>query len=362
MLLTGATGYLGIHILNDLIVNYSITIICLVRDKNGIKAEQRLRMIYDYYFGQNASDALAGRVTIIPVDITCPNSLDNVTQTGLTVINCAANVKHFSADDDIETVNVESVRNLIAFCLRTKSRIIHISTLSIAGMSVNGFPSTRLSERDFYLGQNYSDNKYVYSKFIAEDLIFAAIHDNGLSAKIMRVGNLSPRSTDGKFQQNYMSNNHMAIYRAYAALGMVPYNVLKAEIEYSPIDEVARAILLLAETPRECVVFHPVNNNKQSLADVLECFKQSGINFRYVDDQSLNSALKQAMDKPEKTLLLRPLIAYNSNLGQQVKNVGYDCDYTTQILRILGHNWSATNHDYISRFVGLLKLLGYFDV
>ena len=91
------------------------------------------------------------RVTAFAAEITKPNTLDVLNDCrGLTVVNCVANVKHFSAGNDIELVNIESVRHLITFCLHTGSRLIHISTTSIAGLSVDGVPGPgiKLTEQD----------------------------------------------------------------------------------------------------------------------------------------------------------------------------------------------------------------------
>lgn len=299
---------------------------------------------------------------MVSADITEIHALDKVERKHLTVINCAANVKHFSSDSDIERVNIESVRNLIDFCLRTDSRIIHISTLSVAGRSVDGFPNALLTENSLYFGQNYTDNKYVYSKFTAEDLLFAAILDKRLSAKIIRVGNLSPRYGDGKFQINFLTNSHMAMYRAYVKLGMVPQVALDVMMEFSPIDEVARAVLLLSETPRDCILFHAVNNHKQSLSDVLYGFEKSGIVIRQVDEVEFHQALNRVIKNQKDFQLLLPLVAYNSSGGHQMKPLGYICDYTNKVLCHLGYHWPAINYNYVSLFVDVLKSLGYFDV
>ena len=43
----------------------------------------------------------------------------------------------------------------------------------------------------------YICNQYVHSKFIAERVVLQAIAENGLSAKVIRVGNLAARAKDG---------------------------------------------------------------------------------------------------------------------------------------------------------------------
>ena len=171
------------------------------------------------------------------------------------MVNCVANVKHFSAGNDIEMVNIESVRHLITFCLRTGSRLIHISTNSIAGISIDDVPGSevKLTEQDLNIGQNIDANKYVYSKYKAEELVLDAIAHHGLNAKIMRVGNLSARQKDGEFQINFNTNNFLAMLRAYVVIGMVPYEALDRRFEFSPIDEVAHAIYRRGRSDLCCV-------------------------------------------------------------------------------------------------------------
>ena len=52
VLLTGATGYLGIHILNELLSRYEGRIWCPIRAENDEKALNRLTSMYFYYFGR----------------------------------------------------------------------------------------------------------------------------------------------------------------------------------------------------------------------------------------------------------------------------------------------------------------------
>ena len=52
VLLTGSTGYLGIHILRELIDSDVENIYCLVRGKTQAAAESRLRSLLYYYFAK----------------------------------------------------------------------------------------------------------------------------------------------------------------------------------------------------------------------------------------------------------------------------------------------------------------------
>ena len=374
VLLTGATGYLGIHILNELLTNYHGKILCPVRAKGNDEALSRIKTLYFYYFGRTeAFSHFDERVTALAAEITQPNALDNTPlalwrgvegEAPLTVVNCVANVKHFSAGNDIEMVNIESVRHLITFCLRTGSRLIHISTNSIAGISIDNVPGpeVKLTEQSLYIGQNIDANKYVYSKFKAEELVLDAIAHHGLNAKIMRVGNLSARQKDGEFQINFNTNNFLATLRAYVVIGMIPYEALDQRFEFSPIDEVAGAIMLLAQTPKECMVFHPSNTHRQFLSDILIGFAESGITLKRVEKEEFQQALEKMMENPDLVTLLRPLMAYDMGSGHQTRWIEAANDYTTQVLYRMGFQWPSTAADYVHRFVDTIVGFDYFTV
>jgi amino acid adenylation domain-containing protein len=364
VLLTGATGYLGIHILHELLANYHGKILCPARAKGNDEALSRIKTLYFYYFGHTeAFSHFDERVTAFAAEVTEPDAFDSI-KDRLTVVNCVANVKHFSAGNDIEMVNIESVRHLIAFCLRTGSRLIHISTNSIAGISIDNVPGpeVRLSEQDFYIGQNIDSNKYVYSKFKAEELVLDAIAHHGLNAKIMRVGNLSARQRDGEFQINFNTNNFLAMLRAYVVIGMIPYEALDKLFEFSPIDEVAHAIMLLAQTPKECMVFHPSNTHRQFLSDILMGFAEAGITLQRVENEEFQQALEKMMENPDLVTILRPLMAYDMGAGHQTRWIEATNNYTTQVLYRLGFQWPPTAADYVHRFVDTIVGFDFFNV
>ena len=362
VLLTGATGYLGIHILNELLTNYKGHILCPIRAKKDEDALRRLKTMYFYYFGKTeAFQHFDERVEAFAAEVTQPDALNSINDS-MTVVNCVANVKHFSAGNDIEMVNIESVRHLISFCLRTSSRLIHISTTSIAGLSVDGVPGpdVKLTEKRLWMGQNIDENKYVYSKYKAEELVLDAIAHHGLNAKIMRVGNLSARQQDGEFQINFNTNNFLALLRAYVVIGMVPYEELGRVFEFSPIDDVASAIMLLATTPKECTVFHPYNVHHQYLADILKGFELAGIQLKRVEMEEFQQALQRMMENPDLVTLLRPLMAYNLSSSHHMRWIESENEYTTQVLYRFGFQWSTTSHHYVHRFVDTIVGFDYF--
>ncbi|MCR4872263.1 MAG: amino acid adenylation domain-containing protein [Bacteroidales bacterium] len=361
-LLTGATGYLGIHVLKELIDSDAQEIYCIVRDKDLAGAEHRLKTLLFYYF-ENTYDELFGkRLHIVLGDVT--NDLTSLVQAKIdTVFNCAAVVKHFSEGTEIEDVNVGGAQRCVDFCVATGAKLVHISTASTRGLNVNSSmaPGYVFTEQRLYGGQ-YLGNQYIHSKFLAERVVLQAVAEKGLVAKVVRVGNLSARSTDGEFQINFSTNAFMGRIKVYNMLGCFPYSMYEQEVEFSPINEVARAIILLATTPKSCCVFHAYNNHSQFFGDVLSGLSNVGTNIRLVEDKEYEETLEQAGNDPQKAKMLSSLLAYQDMAhGMKAEFVDIANHYTSQVLYRLGFKWSATTWDYIDRMLNAISGLEFFD-
>ncbi|MBR5906542.1 MAG: amino acid adenylation domain-containing protein [Bacteroidales bacterium] len=361
VLLTGATGYLGIHVLRELIDSDAATITCLVRGKNLPAAEHRLKNLLFYYFETSFAPLFGTRIFVVNGDVTSDLEPGRHIDT---VFNCAANVKHFSKGTDIEDVNIGGARRCMEFCLHTGARLVHISTTSVGEVWVDrgdGMEVPKLDERKLYFGQ-YLNNRYMHSKFLAERLILDAVAHHGLSAKIMRVGNLAPRYSDGDFQANFNSNSYMGRLKVFHTLGCCPYEGYDELTEMSPIDETAKAVVLLASTPKECTVFQPFNNHTQLLGDVLLLMEKLGSPMRFVEMSEFQQAIAIASQDPHKAGLLSAMLAYEDLAhGQKALNIERDNRYTCSVLHRLGFHWSDTSSEYILQMLRQIAAFGYFE-
>ena len=358
VLITGATGYLGIHILRDLIDSDARNIYCLVRGKTQEKAENRLKTLLFYYFANSFKELFGQRLHIVLGDVT--QDFDENLKVD-TVFNCAAIVKHFSEGTEIADVNIGGAQRCVEFCIKTGANLIHISTASTRGLWAGEIKDDVFTEQRLYMGQ-YLGNQYIYSKFMAERLILDAVALHGLRAKIMRVGNLAARSTDGEFQANFATNSFMGRIRIYNMLGCCPYAMRNKRVEFSPINEVAHAIVLLATTPKECTVFHPYNIHGQFLGDVLTGLTNVTGGIRFVEQEEFQQTIDEAGQDPQKAKQMAALLAYKDMAhGQKTADVQRDNDYTTQVLYRLGFDWSPTSWDYVERMLTAIGGFGFFE-
>jgi amino acid adenylation domain-containing protein len=366
VLLTGATGYLGIHVLRELIDSDASTITCVVRGKDQASAEHRLKNLLFYYFERSFKELFGSRLFVVNGDVTVDMSgiLPDGHPAIQTVFNCAANVKHFSKGTDIEDVNIGGAQRCMEFCLKTGARLVHISTTSVGEVWIvrsEGEQVPMLDERKLWFGQ-FLDNRYIHSKFLAERLVLDAVAHHGLSAKVIRVGNLAPRSYDGEFQANFNSNSYMGRLKVFHTLGCCPYDGYDEYTEMSPVNETAKAVVLLASTPKECTLFQAFNNHTELLGDVLLLMEKVGREMRFVEADEFQQAIDLAGQDPEKAKLLSAMLAYQDMAhGQKAAIIERDNRYTCSVLHRLGFHWSDTSSEYIIQMLRQIAAFGFFE-
>ncbi|TWH51680.1 non-ribosomal peptide synthetase [Sporomusa sp. KB1] len=358
ILLAGATGFLGIHILKEFLENYPGKVYCLIRSKDNIASDTRLKVRLVYYFDNEYAELFGKRIFTVEGDIT---ELAASQVTVDTVINCAANVKHFAAGDELEKVNVGGVQKLIQYCLDNKAQLIQVSTTSVSGTGDAAMKDCKIKESQLYLGQTL-DNKYIYSKFLAERCVLEAIVDKGLKAKIMRVGNLMSRNTDGEFQINFQGNSFMNSLKSFKLLGKFPVAFMGGAEEFSPIDSTAKAIVKLAQTNKEYTVFHPCNNHAIYMSDIIYAMKEYGFAIDIVSDREFAECLKEKMQEAKLMPALTGILAYQENSTEKpVYGLGRTNEFTTEVLYRLNFKWPLTSEVYIKKAIEALDGLGFFD-
>ncbi|MBP5155047.1 MAG: amino acid adenylation domain-containing protein, partial [Clostridia bacterium] len=360
-LLTGATGFLGSHVLKELLERGVETVV-LCRGSGELDARTRLSAMAAYYFDSPLNEELDRYAKIIDGDITEPGLDRKLADERInTIINCAACVKHFAKDDIIERINVGGVKNVIKLAEEKHARLVQISTLSVAGENVdNKFPPAfRMFENQLYFGQDIS-NKYVNSKFMAEKAVIEAA-ERGLDAKIIRVGNLMGRQSDGEFQINNITNSFIRSLKAYKALGCFPVSSCDTTVDFSPIDEVAKAVILLSTAGAKLTVFHCANAHEVQMGDVIEAMNRYGFEIKIVSDAEFSARLGEMMKDDSRGMLVSSLLTYSSGDRHVRSYIKTDNAFSIKALYRLGYKWPITDGDYLLRVIESLDSLNYFD-
>lgn len=371
ILLAGATGYLGIHILADFLEHDTGIAYCLVRGKDKADSTTRLNKLLEFYFGGKYVDN--DRIQIICADLQKDNfGLDENTYVKLlgtvdTVINTAASVKHYGSYKYFYEANVETTKRLIDFCKTANAKLIHTSTLSVSGNTFgdefDGYVSE--TEKHFYesslfIGQPL-ENVYARSKFEAEKTVLDAMAD-GLQANIMRMGNLTNRLSDGVFQKNYESNAFLQRVKGVLDLGIFPDYLMDLYAEFTPIDEAASAIMTITRHfSTEQTVFHINSIKVVYFNNLLEIFNALGFNLKTVSGAEFTEALPKTAEQTGTAHIFEAFINdmdENDQLSYD-SNIRIENDFTVEYLKRLGFEWSDIGIDYLRKYVEYFKKIGY---
>ena len=362
IMVTGATGFLGIHVLKAFLDNYDGKVYCLVRKGKYESPEKRMMNMLMYYFDDPYKELFESRIICVDGDITSKEQVTGFSEYKFsTIINCAACVKHFAADDVLERINVQGVENLIDFCKNNGRRLIQISTVSVAGEGSDGVPpmSRVFCENDLYIGQNIT-NEYIRTKFLAERAVLEAVSE-GLDGKVVRVGNLMSRNFDGEFQINFITNGFLRSLRGYAAVGKFPMGGMHEVAEFSPIDSTALAVLRLAQTDRRFTVFHACNSHHIYMADLIYAMRSYGFRIDIVRDEEFEAAVKEFAKTGQDSDAVSGLIAYTSHNENEIYTIDYSNRFTAQVLYRLDYKWPVTDDRYLENAIAALDRLTFFD-
>ena len=201
----------------------------------------------------------------------------------------------------------------------------------------------------------------MYTKFLAEKLVLDAIEEKDLDAKIIRLGNLMSRYEDGEFQINFKTNNFMNTLKSYVVLGCFPVQEMDEMDEFSPVDEVAKATVLLAGTNREFTVFHAYNSHLIELGDLVYILNDNGLKVDVVDKKVFNEKLTAALSDERINSSVSPLVNYKTDNDENMVEIDVDNTFTVKALYRLGFHWNITDREYIDSTIKMMKTLGFFD-
>jgi long-chain acyl-CoA synthetase len=246
LLLTGATGFLGMELLTRYLERTERTVYALVRARDDAQAQARLRAAVERVLdapGRFDHRLLAVRGDVALPGLGLPRSrrlalAESVTE----IVHAAAAVSFTLPLEEAREINVEGTRRLLELaelCTAQGSlrRFSHVSTAYVAGTATGTF-----GEDDHDVGQDFR-NSYERTKWEAERLVLA--HAERLPIQVFR-----PSIVVGEQETGWTAafNVIYAPLRAYArgaSLRLIPGR-RSAPVDVVPVDYVADAIFALA--------------------------------------------------------------------------------------------------------------------
>jgi thioester reductase-like protein len=270
VLLTGATGFVGMELLARYLERTDRRVYALVRGANERDVTARVKHTLLCLFG--ADHPYARRVVAVRGDITRPglglgSRRDQLAERVSEVVHGAASVSFELGLEDLRKINVEGTRRVLEFAERADARgglrrFSYVSTAYVAGEHAGCF-----SEDELDVGQRFR-NAYEQSKFEAECLVTHA-------RRRLPVTVLRPSIIVGERDSGWTQSFNV-LYWPLRAFSRGAYVALPARrdapVDVVPVDYVADAIFALSQAPEaEGSTYHlTAGSNATSVGELVE--------------------------------------------------------------------------------------------
>ncbi|EFW99074.1 nonribosomal peptide synthetase-like protein [Grosmannia clavigera kw1407] len=310
VLLTGATGSLGVHILRKLVDKPHVTkIFCLVRASSQPAAKERVYATLAAKGLPALTQDAQDKVVCLPADLSQKTlGLDDDILAQLrrrltTVVHAAWAVNFNLGVRSFEGHHIRGTYNLLNTCLRVEgapARLFFCSSISAgAGTPIPGT-----------VAETYIENLahaqpmgYARSKVVTEHIIKAAAAQTGMAARVLRLGQIVGDADEGIW------NTTEAIplmLRSALTIGALP--ALSETPSWMPVDKMARAVMELSglsgsrgPEPDKSLVYQVQNRRLFDWTEeLLPALRAAGLPFKTVPQREWVELLRASDADPTR--------------------------------------------------------------
>lgn len=250
ILLTGATGFLGMELVARAVQSDTVDVVCVIRADDDAHAARRLDATLANLFGDDVPAAAGTRLTAVAGDLETPGlglgpaAASLVAERVTRIVHGAASIRFDLPLDEARAVNVSGTANVLAIAeeLHARGRLeryVHVSTAYVAGRH-----DGPVAEDDHAVAAS-PRNTYEQTKREAEVLV-RAVADAGLPIVIARPSIVVGDSRTG------WTPAFNVLYWPLRALSRDLLSTVPADpqglVDVVPIDYVANAIAHLVTT------------------------------------------------------------------------------------------------------------------
>ncbi|MGH7998033.1 MAG: amino acid adenylation domain-containing protein [Brasilonema sp.] len=256
--LTGATGFVGAFLLDELLQQTNASIYCLVRAANAESGKKKLQSHLESYLLWNES--LSDRIIPVVGDLSEPllglsgQQFQVMAELVDVIYHNAAAINLVYPYSALKATNVLGTQEVLRLASQIKVKPVHyISTLSVLS-SKDHAEVKGIRELHNFSHSQVPSGGYAQTKWVAEKLVTTA-HNRGLPVSIYRLGRVSGHSKTG------VCNTSDRLYRmlkGFIQLECVPD--VETTVDMTPVDYVSRAIVHLSRQKKSLdKIFHLSN-------------------------------------------------------------------------------------------------------
>ena len=337
-LLTGATGFLGSHIMAGLLKRNQRLVI-FGRSLGGLSLRERIRKILNWFAIAHLEELLEFYETDFMQNRLglCDSEYDHLCSRGLVIIHCASDTSFAEKNrGKVIRSNVESLDEILKFASGSKAAWFHfISTAFAAGIDSAECPEKPVNSATFT--NVYEESKATAEKIIAEScaghevpytlirpsivygdsvtgrsLKFNALYVPVRSAQAIRDIYLEDiRKNNGKKASECMVHLDEA---GNLYLPMKIYIPDKGKINLIPVDYFAKTVFSIIEKPVHGSIYHITSNYPENM-ERLTTYTQKLLNITGIKVVIGRPGPDEARNPPEELFdhLIRPYLPYISD-------------------------------------------------
>jgi thioester reductase-like protein len=302
--LTGATGFLGVHLLYELLQKTLATIYCLVRANS---LEQGRQKLYHQLAVQQLWNGTIDETRIVPVpgDLASPlfglsmQQFSELAAQVEVIYHAGARVHLIASYADLMATNVLGTQEVLRLaCIGTIKPVHYISTLDV--LAPPSGEDDKMTDENVSLDEqrDHLVDGYSQSKWVAEKLVQQA-HERAIPTCVYRPGRIGGHSSSGAWNpDDYLCR----LIRGCIQLGHVPD--IEDSLDVIPVDSISRAIVHLSHWAGEPgKIFHLFNPNPLTVSDLIEYGRSFGYRLERVVYEEWRELVRQlTQEMPEHVL------------------------------------------------------------
>ena len=277
--LTGATGFLGSHLLRSLLELTGEPVTVLVRGNSQLHCAARIRdaLLETDMPADAVRRALHSCITVVAGDLSQPllglakGDFEALTRSVSRIYHCGAEVDYVKSYNLLRATNVEATRDIIALASQGRRKSLHyLSTTFVFGWSVK--PLLLEDERNAKM-ENL-DFGYAQSKWVAEQLVLRAA-DAGLETVVYR-----PSLVTASASARFVRRDIVARVLGYMIRHGLTVDATN-QISFLPVDVCTRNIVALSMSGSAPLVVHMTSDEYHNMGDVCRAVEERyGYPFR----------------------------------------------------------------------------------
>ncbi len=300
VVVTGATGSLGAHLVAQLVVREDITeVYCLVRAGSQQSAKRRtVRSLRERAVYHTLPVAARRKIRYYPADLSQPKLgledgvYDQLSSKIVSLMHCAWSVNFNKNLSSFEKDCIAGARHLMLLCLSARQ-----PTPASFNFCSSVSTTARLSEHvpaavpGFEAAQGMG---YAQSKLVTEHIVSKATAETGMKARVLRVGQITADTKHGIWNDTEAIPLMM---QAATTFGALP--TLDETARWLPVDTVATTFMDISLSASDDIVFNVVNPQTFHWSrDLIPALKSAGLSFNEVDQREWMRRLRESDPDP----------------------------------------------------------------